>query len=203
MSPLDPLDVPPGSLSLAAATVISDAIDSASTPPGGSDGDLQFDNAGQFGNAGSLNSGDIANAIGGNLLLNFANGVEIGGDAAGDNSFSVNGVTGISLEANNASAGAVDISGKNLSVSASNGMTFNGGPNGITFNATNLGGGGPIDFASTAGITIGSGSDTLAFYGAATPVAKPTITGSKGGNVALASLLTHLAALGLVTDSTT
>ena len=32
---------------------------------------------------------------------------------------------------------------------------------------------------------------------------KPTVTGSKGGNAALTSLLTALAALGIVTDSTT
>ena len=31
----------------------------------------------------------------------------------------------------------------------------------------------------------------------------PTVTGAKGGNAALTSLLTHLAALGIVTDSTT
>lgn len=36
-----------------------------------------------------------------------------------------------------------------------------------------------------------------------TPVARPTVTGSKGGNVALGSLMTALAALGLVIDSTT
>lgn len=42
----------------------------------------------------------------------------------------------------------------------------------------------------------------LSFYGAA-PAAKPTVTGSKGGNAALASLLTALATLGLITDSTT
>jgi len=35
------------------------------------------------------------------------------------------------------------------------------------------------------------------------PIAKPTITGSKGGNAALASLLTALANYGLITDSTT
>ena len=35
------------------------------------------------------------------------------------------------------------------------------------------------------------------------PVAKPTVTGAKGGNAALASLLTALASYGLVTDSTT
>ncbi len=36
-----------------------------------------------------------------------------------------------------------------------------------------------------------------------TPTIKPTITGSKGGNAALASLLSSLAGLGLITDSTT
>jgi hypothetical protein len=43
---------------------------------------------------------------------------------------------------------------------------------------------------------------TLGFYGTA-PGIKPTITGSRGGNAALASLLTSLAGLGLITDSTT
>lgn len=43
---------------------------------------------------------------------------------------------------------------------------------------------------------------TAGFLGAA-PVARPNITGSRGGNAALASLLTGLANLGLVTDSTT
>jgi hypothetical protein len=36
-----------------------------------------------------------------------------------------------------------------------------------------------------------------------TPVTKPTVTGSRGGNAALASLLTALASTGLITDSTT
>jgi hypothetical protein len=34
------------------------------------------------------------------------------------------------------------------------------------------------------------------------PIAKPTVTGAKGGNAALASLLTALANYGLITDST-
>lgn len=37
----------------------------------------------------------------------------------------------------------------------------------------------------------------------ATPVTRPNVTGSRGGNAALASLLTSLASLGLITDSTT
>lgn len=40
------------------------------------------------------------------------------------------------------------------------------------------------------------------FFGT-TAVAKPTVTGAKGGNAALASLLSALASLGLITDSTT
>ena len=56
---------------------------------------------------------------------------------------------------------------------------------------------GAVTCASTLKVT-----GNIGFYNA-TPAAKPTITGSRGGNAALASLLTGLAALGLVTDSTT
>jgi hypothetical protein len=42
----------------------------------------------------------------------------------------------------------------------------------------------------------------MGFYGA-TAIAKPTVTGSRAGNAALASLLTALANYGLVTDSST
>ena len=40
-------------------------------------------------------------------------------------------------------------------------------------------------------------------FGSTPPDTKPAVTGAKGGNAALASLLTALVALGLVTDSTT
>ena len=43
---------------------------------------------------------------------------------------------------------------------------------------------------------------SVGFYGTA-PAAKPTVTGSRGGNAALASLLAALAGLGLLTDSST
>lgn len=42
----------------------------------------------------------------------------------------------------------------------------------------------------------------VGFYGAP-PATKPTITGSRGGNVALGDLLTALAGLGLINDNTT
>ena len=49
---------------------------------------------------------------------------------------------------------------------------------------------------------IQSTGNNLGFFGSAA-VAKPTVTGAKGGNAALTSLCTQLAALGLITDSTT
>ena len=46
------------------------------------------------------------------------------------------------------------------------------------------------------------GLNKLGFF-TATAVTKPIVTGSRAGNAALASLLTALATLGLITDSTT
>jgi hypothetical protein len=53
---------------------------------------------------------------------------------------------------------------------------------------------------SGAGAPLRTTSSNLGFYGAA-PAAKPTVTGSRAGNAALADLLTELATLGLITDS--
>lgn len=46
-------------------------------------------------------------------------------------------------------------------------------------------------------------SNTGVGFNAAAPIAKPTITGSRGGNAALAALLTQLSNYGLITDATT
>lgn len=58
-----------------------------------------------------------------------------------------------------------------------------------------------IDQTELRGTALKLNNTTMAFYGG-TPAAKPAITGSRGANAALASLLTQLAALGLITDST-
>jgi hypothetical protein len=63
-----------------------------------------------------------------------------------------------------------------------------------TFTGTNT-----FTFVSTGALQVDGDSG---FYGTS-PIAKPTVTGSKSGNAALASLMTALADLGLVTDSTT
>jgi hypothetical protein len=50
-------------------------------------------------------------------------------------------------------------------------------------------------------VTLGGSGKQVGFYGT-TPASKPTVSGSRGGNEALESLLTALATLGLITDST-
>lgn len=57
-----------------------------------------------------------------------------------------------------------------------------------------------LKYQSTNRIQINSTG--IGFF-AATPVAKPTVTGSRGGNAALASFLTAAANLGLITNSST
>ena len=63
--------------------------------------------------------------------------------------------------------------------------------------------GATLNLAWTAGngVVIGGPGQKIGFYGAG-PIAKPSITGSRGGNAALASIITALSAYGLITDST-
>jgi hypothetical protein len=57
---------------------------------------------------------------------------------------------------------------------------------------------------ATNNITFGATTNTnLRFFGSTNTSGKPTVTGSRGGNAALASFLTALSNLGLITDSTT
>lgn len=66
----------------------------------------------------------------------------------------------------------------------------------------------PLTITRSTGVTnvlraaLAAGGGTLSFFGASLQT-KPTVTGAKGGNAALTSLLTTLATLGLLTDSTT
>lgn len=65
-----------------------------------------------------------------------------------------------------------------------------------------------ITYTAANRVQIGDGASpisinplSLSFFGVS-PVSQPTITGSRGGNAALADLLTKLALLGLIVDST-
>lgn len=61
--------------------------------------------------------------------------------------------------------------------------------------------GGLLDIQNGAGTSRIKINDTGLGFFAATPIGKPTVTGSRGGNAALASALAELANLGLITDS--
>jgi hypothetical protein len=60
-----------------------------------------------------------------------------------------------------------------------------------------------LDFTADRSLQIGASAANhkLGFFGS-TPINKPSVTGSRGGNAALTSLMTQLANLGIVTDST-
>ena len=57
-----------------------------------------------------------------------------------------------------------------------------------------------VELLSGTAVKFAINATGIGFFATA-PVAKPTVTGSRGSNAALASLLTALAGLGLLTDS--
>lgn len=61
---------------------------------------------------------------------------------------------------------------------------------------------GTFDWQNSGNSRLKINSTGVGFFGS-TPIAKPTVVGAKGGNVALGNLMSALANLGLVTDSTT
>lgn len=120
---------------------------------------------------------------------------------------SSNSVWGVKLE------GTYSSSGIDVSCTGPASITMNGtravasirdattSPTGLLLSGTYA------DFSIFApGFSVGPAGETMTGkFGAngTLPIAKPTITGSRGGNAALANLLTALANYGLITDSTT
>lgn len=111
-----------------------------------------------------------------------------------------------------ATASAVSLTGANVSLGI--GTAFAGGQSEFyTAGGNPLGigtaGSAAVNFytASTIAITIDATQGVKIVgksgFNNTAPIAKPTITGSRAANAALASLLTSLASYGLVTDSTT
>ena len=62
---------------------------------------------------------------------------------------------------------------------------------------------GSVRIEQTGGTVNLESNDTGLGFFATSPIAKPTVSGSTGGNAALQNLLTELSNLGLITDSTT
>ena len=155
--------------------------------------------------------------------MNFVGGaVAISSDAAGNVTITLNAVTTQELaQALSISPGHLALGGPDVSTEGDSGfeITLRGGNN---TNATDgyggsiyiqggggtgkvpgsvmISGGGDSSEASVTAGTVG-GHAALGFF-AADPVNKPSVTGAKGGNAALTSLLTSLASLGLITNAT-
>lgn len=107
--------------------------------------------------------------------------------------------------------GALDLeaTGADLIVSNWSGTGFNGTQRSyfrLSADAQNIQVAGKVEYVDAlygaVRHVLDGATNTAGFFGA-TPTGRPTVTGAKGGNAALASLLTALAALGLITDSTT
>lgn len=127
----------------------------------------------------------LPNAIGGIGSIVFSGGDVTGvGNAGGE--IQING--GDNLDATEGYGGSIIIQA---------GLGGGAGVDGeVSLGVQSLGTGVTVSTASIGGAIA------LGFFGG-TPAAKPTVTGSRGGNAALASLLTALATLGLITNNTT
>jgi hypothetical protein len=103
----------------------------------------------------------------------------------------------------------LEATGADLIVSNWSGTGFNGTQRAylrLSADAQNIQIAGKVEYVdSLYGATrhvLDGATNTVGFYGA-TPVSRPTVSDSRGGNAALASLVTALTSLGLITDSTT
>jgi hypothetical protein len=135
-------------------------------------------------------------------------------NTTGTGSFTDTGASTVKISVRNATGGALDpdlqsnpkvsvfvnaSSGNNLTVANDN-IISAGSANDIAFFKF---GTGKVKFSAAGGaVPIQYSSTGVAFQGTS-PIAKPTVSGAKGGNAALSSLITALANYGLIIDSTT
>lgn len=103
----------------------------------------------------------------------------------------------------------LESTGTDLIVSNWSGTNFDGNQRSylrLSADAQNIQVAGKVEFSDAlygaVKHTLDGATNQVGFYGAA-PASKPAVTGSRGGNAALASLITALATLGLITDNTT
>lgn len=184
----DPLSVPPGSLSLEAIELLLEG-GGGSGIPAGSTGDVQFNNAGAFDAApGGLFSYDPASGSTQIITTSGLTGMALEVPGPGQ-------PEAIQILAQDSSSG-----GGTIAIESAGQMSF--AASGMDFDVAS---GGALSIATENAneiIQFGTPSSLFGMFGV-TPVVKPTVTGSKGGNAALTSVIAALAALGLVTDSTT
>jgi hypothetical protein len=167
---------------------LGNGVDNASVFIDGTGG-LQFSRAG----AQRLDAEQSAAEVAG-VDVTFSAGD--GGDDAGAVSGAA-GTTFLTGATGGDGSGNVSGDGGDVIVAGGNSGLDGGGGFGFPGNTRIRGGTGDFD----GSIHIGDlNTDGVGFFGA-TPVSRPNVTGSRGGNAALADLLTDLALLGLITDS--
>lgn len=113
-------------------------------------------------------------------------------NSAGTELAGINHLGGLQLTAINANSVGLDIT-----LGSGGDLRLRGGASQNMAVFSHAGGGYVTNFGTKRIEWDGTG---IGFFATA-PVAKPTITGSRGGNAALADLLTKLASFGLLTDS--
>lgn len=133
---------------------------------------------------------DISTLIGGSLTLK-QNVLNSGGSSL---ALQVAGVTQALINANAAATEWVRMTGGITANVSSSPSILPDGP-GTNNNLRVLGKG-------TGGVQVSASGQTLGFYGLAPLVTKQTVSGAKGSNAALGSLIAALVAYGLITDST-
>lgn len=162
---------------------------------------IQAQNGGTSGGTLTLTAGNGTTVTGGSVTANAGTGTTGTGGAINLNGGATSGV---------GTAGAVNINGGSSSSTGTGGavvitagnttggtpgaisLRIAGGTNAIVINGTG---------GSWTGTPISIGTAGLAFWNG-TAAIKPNVTGSRGGNAALADLLTVLATMGLITDGT-
>lgn len=165
------------------AQVLVAGADSGTTSPRVSDGmQLRF-------SLGATEDGFIR-ALGGTWLLQARSTSDVGDNASNleVNAGQAARANGGNLALRAGNGGPPGVSGGNVKILAGNSF---GGTNGI------------IQLINGAGTVVETIADGGVAWGAGVPALSPAVVGARGGNAALASLLTTLAGMGLITDTTT
>jgi hypothetical protein len=158
--------------------------------PGGAGTQVQFNDSGSFGGNANLTFDKSTGTFtvgpnGGNQLI-VTPGAQGATLFSGASKFNYTSVTDTGFFVSAGEAGGTGTfaadAGMEFFLSSSGSMDFFGSGNNITMSIT--------------------ADDKLGFFNAA-PIVKPTVSGSKGANAALTSLITALKNLGLITDTTT
>lgn len=193
-------------ITLPSLTLSAGPLSIGTTPA--SAGDIRLSKAGVIKALNNAGTGDIQ-VIGTN-----ASDVILVGDATNTSGITVGVKTGssISLQFNGSTTVAFTTGYIGLGAAAATNGAAAIGLSNNTYIFQNTSGGsarGLIGMDSSNVIHLGDGSNDLQIFGTkvaffgGTPASKQTVTGSRGGNAALASLLTALATYGVLTDSST